>query len=383
VRILLYAGKGGVGKTSVAAATGIIASRKDLRTLVLSLDPAHSLSDAFDLDRSLMDKNMGRPIPIADKLWIQELDVHEEISRHCASTGVVMSAHTSLCSAPIYYFGTEQQKQKYLVPLAKGEKIGCFGMTEANAGSDSAGTRTTAKLNGDHYIVNGTKNFITNGREADIAVVLVRTGEDKHKGLSMMIVEKGMPGFSVGKVEDKLGIRGSSTVELVFEDVKASKDNLLGKEGDGFKIGMHTLDGGRIGIASQALGIARGAMEEAIAFGKSREQFGRPIVDFQAIQWMLADMATEIDASRLLVWRAATLKDKGDARFSKEAAMAKLFAAETAMKATTKSIQIHGGYGYTTDYPVERYFRDAKITEIYEGTSEIQRLVIANNVIKQ
>ena len=307
----------------------------------------------------------------------------EEISRHCASTGVVMSAHTSLCSAPIYYFGTEQQKQKYLVPLAKGEKIGCFGMTEANAGSDSAGTRTTAKLNGDHYIVNGTKNFITNGREADIAVVLVRTGEDKHKGLSMMIVEKGMPGFSVGKVEDKLGIRGSSTVELVFEDVKASKDNLLGKEGDGFKIGMHTLDGGRIGIASQALGIARGAMEEAIAFGKSREQFGRPIVDFQAIQWMLADMATEIDASRLLVWRAATLKDKGDARFSKEAAMAKLFAAETAMKATTKSIQIHGGYGYTTDYPVERYFRDAKITEIYEGTSEIQRLVIANNVIKQ
>jgi butyryl-CoA dehydrogenase len=301
----------------------------------------------------------------------------EEISRHCASTGVVMSAHTSLCTAPIYYFGTEEQKQKFLPPLAKGEKIGCFGMTEANAGSDSAGTRTTAKKAGDHYIVNGTKNFITNGREADIAVVLVRTGDDKHKGLSMMIMEKGMPGFSVGKVEDKLGIRGSSTVELVFEEVKVPATNLLGQEGEGFKIGMHTLDGGRIGIASQALGIARGCLEESISFGQAREQFGQPVINFQALQWMIADMATRIDAARHLTWCAAKLKSLGNMRFSKEAAMAKLFASETAMWAATKAIQIHGGYGYTTDYPVERYFRDAKITEIYEGTSEVQRLVIA------
>ncbi len=306
----------------------------------------------------------------------------EEISRHCASTGVVMSAHTSLCSAPIYYFGTEDQKQKFLTPLAKGEKIGCFGMTEANAGSDSAGTRTTAKKDGDHYIVNGTKNFITNGREADIAVVLVRTGDDKHKGLSMMIMEKGMPGFSVGKVEDKLGIRGSSTVELVFEEVKVPATNLLGKEGEGFKIGMHTLDGGRIGIASQALGIARGCLEESINFGQAREQFGQPVINFQALQWMIADMATRIEASRHLTWCAAKLKSTGTMRFSKEAAMAKLFASETAMWAATKAIQIHGGYGYTTDYPVERYFRDAKITEIYEGTSEVQRLVIAASLTR-
>jgi butyryl-CoA dehydrogenase len=306
----------------------------------------------------------------------------EEISRHCASTGVVMSAHTSLCTAPIYYFGTEEQKEKFVPPLAKGEKIGCFGMTEANAGSDSAGTRTTAKKDGDHYIVNGTKNFITNGREAEIAVVLVRTGDDKHKGLSMMIMEKGMPGFSVGKVEDKLGIRGSSTVELVFEEVKVPKGNLLGQEGEGFKIGMHTLDGGRIGIASQALGIARGCLEESVSFGQTREQFGQPVLNFQALQWMVADMATRIEAARHLTWCAAKLKSMGNARFSKEAAMAKLFASETAMWAATKAIQIHGGYGYTTDYPVERYFRDAKITEIYEGTSEVQRLVIAASLTR-
>ena len=307
----------------------------------------------------------------------------EEVSRHCASTGVIMSAHTSLCAAPIYSFGTEEQKKKFLTPLAKGQKIGCFGMTEAGAGTDSAGTRTTAKLDGDHYLLNGTKNFITNGKEAEIAVVLVRTDDNKHKGLSMMIVEKGTPGFSVGKLEDKLGILGSSTVELVFEDVKVPKENLLGKEGEGFKIGMHTLDGGRIGIASQALGIAKGSLEESIEFAKTREQFDQPIINFQAIQWMIADMATRLDAARLLTWRAAKLKDKGDARYSKEAAMAKLFASETAMWAATKAIQIHGGYGYTKDYPVERYFRDAKITEIYEGTSEVQRLVIAQSLIKE
>ncbi|MBN1880719.1 MAG: acyl-CoA dehydrogenase [Deltaproteobacteria bacterium] len=307
----------------------------------------------------------------------------EEISRHCASTGVVMSAHTSLGTGPIYYFGTEEQKKKFLTPLARGEKIGCFGMTEANAGSDSAGTRTTAKLDGDHYIVNGTKNFITNGREADTAVVLVRTGEHKHKGLSMMIMEKSMEGYSVGKVEDKLGIVGSSTTELIFEDVKVPKGNLLGSEGEGFKIGMHTLDSGRIGIASQALGIARGSLEESIEFAKTREQFGQAIAEFQAIQWMIADMATRLDAARLLTWRAAMLKDKGDVRFSKEAAMAKLFASETAMWAATKAIQVHGGYGYTKEYPVERYFRDAKITEIYEGTSEIQRLVISSSLLRQ
>lgn len=307
----------------------------------------------------------------------------EEIAKACAATATIVSAHTSLSAAPIYHFGTEEQKKKYLVPLARGEKLGCFAITEANAGSDAAGTRTSAVLEGDTWVINGTKNFTTNGGQADVAVFNAVTDKGMgHRGISMFIVEKGTPGFEVGKWEEKLGIRASSTVELVFEDCRIPRENLLGERGQGFKIAMHTLDGGRIGIAAQAVGVAQSAMDAAVRHAQQRVQFGQVIANFQAIQWMIADMATEIDAARLLTYRAAALKDKGDVRYTKEAAMAKLFASETAMRATIKAIQIHGGYGYTKDYPVERYFRDAKITEIYEGTSEIMRLVIANNILQ-
>ncbi len=306
----------------------------------------------------------------------------EELSRCCASTGVIMSAHNSLACCPTYYFGTEEQKKKFLAPMAKGEKLGCYGMTESGAGSDAAGTKTTAVLKDGQWILNGTKNFITNGGYADIALIMARTDEGKdHRGISFFIVEKGTLGFSVGKSEEKLGICASSTTELVFEDCHIPEENLLGARGDGFKIAMHTLDGGRIGIAAQAVGIARAALEASIEYANERIQFNKPISSFQAIQWMLADMATRIDAARLLVYRAARLKDK-NVRYSKEAAMAKVFASESAMWATTKAIQIFGGYGYTREYPVERFFRDAKITEIYEGTSEIQRLVIARSLLK-
>jgi butyryl-CoA dehydrogenase len=306
----------------------------------------------------------------------------EEVARVCASTSTIMSAHNSLCVGPILDYGTEEQKKRWLVPLAQGKKIGCFGMTEANAGSDAAAIHTTAERSGDCWIINGTKNFITNGREADVCCFIAVTEKGKgHRGISMFVVEKGTAGFSVGKVEDKLGIRGTSTVELVFDNCCIPADNLLGNSGEGFKMAMHTLDGGRIGIAAQAVGIAQGALDACVPYVKQRAQFGQPIAHFQAIQWMIADMATAIDAARLLTYRAAYLKDKGDVRYTMEAAMAKLFASEAAMKITTKAIQIHGGYGYTTDYPVERFFRDAKITEIYEGTSEIQRLVIASNIL--
>jgi len=301
----------------------------------------------------------------------------EEISAACASTGVIMSAHNSLCIDPISKNATPEQKEKFLKPLARGEKIGCFGLTEPNAGSDAAGQKTTAVPDGDSWLLNGTKNFITNGNEAGIAVVFAMTDKEQgHKGISTFIVEKGTPGFSIGKLEDKLGIRGSSTAELVFEDCRIPKENILGNVGDGFKIAMQTLDGGRIGIAAQALGISKAALEASKQYAKDRVQFGKPIAKLQAIQWMIADMALKHEASRLLTLHAATLKDKG-ARFSREAAMAKLFASESAMWIATKAIQVHGGYGYIAEYPVERYFRDAKITEIYEGTSEIQRLVIS------
>lgn len=307
----------------------------------------------------------------------------EELSRACASTGVICSAHTSLCATPIYMFGTEEQKQKYLVPLAKGEKIGAFGLTEPNAGTDAAGQKTTAKLDGDEYVLNGTKIFITNGGEADVYVVIAVTDKEKgtHHGTTAFIVEADTPGFSIGKKEDKLGIRASATTELIFEDCRVPKENLLGNIGDGFKIAMMTLDGGRIGIAAQALGIAQSALDEATKYSKERIQFSRPIAKFQAIQWMLADMATEIEAARLLVYKAAYLKDTKQ-KYGPAAAMAKLFAAETAMRATTKAVQIHGGYGYMKDYPVERLMRDAKITEIYEGTSEVQRMVISSSLLK-
>lgn len=308
--------------------------------------------------------------------------VIEEISRKCASTGVITSVHNSLVCWPIMKFGTDEQKQKYLPVLAKGDKIGAFAATEPNAGSDLGGMETTAQLDGNEYIINGSKTFITSGSKAGILIVFAVTDKSAgSKGISAFIVENDMPGFKVGSIFEKLGINASLTSELIFENMRVPKENLLGKEGDGFKIALMTLDSGRIGIGAQAVGIAQAALDESVEYAKQREQFGRPISKFQAIQWMIADMATRIEASRLLVHNAAFAKDQ-EKRFSKEAAMAKLFASETAMDAALKAVQIHGGYGYTKEYLVERLFRDAKITEIYEGTSEIQRLVIASNLLK-
>ncbi|MFW2367083.1 MAG: acyl-CoA dehydrogenase [Desulforhopalus sp.] len=307
----------------------------------------------------------------------------EELSRVCGSTGVTLSAHLSLCANPIYMFGTEEQKQKYLVPLATGEKFGAFGLTEPSAGSDAGGTKTTAVRDGEEWILNGTKIFITNAGDAETYVVLARTDKEaqKHHGISAFIVEKGTPGFTFGKKEEKLGIRSSPTVELVFENCRIPGSNLLGDEGQGFNVAMKTLDGGRIGIASQALGIAQGAFEIAVSYAKERKQFDTPIGRFQGVQFQLADMATQIEASRLLVYQAAYKASNGQS-YSQASAMAKLMASETAMKVTTQAVQILGGYGYTREYPVERMMRDAKITEIYEGTSEIQRLVIGTSLLK-
>jgi butyryl-CoA dehydrogenase len=306
----------------------------------------------------------------------------EELSKVCGTTGVILSAHVSLCAALIYSFGNEEQKQKYLVPLAKGEKLGAFGLTEPNAGTDAAGQQTTAVLDGDEYILNGSKIFITNGGVADIFVVFAMTDRSKGtKGISAFIVEKTTPGFSIGKVENKLGIRASSTTEIIMENCRIPKANLIGQEGKGFGIAMKTLDGGRIGIAAQALGIAEGAMEEAINYMKERKQFGKPLSAFQGLQWMIAELDIKVEAAKQLVYKAAWCKDKG-LPYSLEAARAKLFASETAMEVTTKVVQIFGGYGYTKEYPVERMMRDAKITEIYEGTSQVQKMVIAANVIK-
>jgi alkylation response protein AidB-like acyl-CoA dehydrogenase len=307
----------------------------------------------------------------------------EELSRICASTGVTLSAHLSLCANPIYLFGSEEQKQKYLVPLAEGSKLGAFALTEASAGSDAGGTRTTALLEGDEWVINGSKIFTTNGGDAEIYIVFARTDKEaqKHHGISAFIIEKDTPGFSFGKKEKKMGIRSSPTMELVFENCRIPKQNLLGVEGEGFSLAMKTLDGGRIGIAAQALGIAQGALDAAIAYAKERKQFDAPIATFQGVQFQLADMATQTEATRLMVYNAAYRADKG-LSYSKESAMAKLLASETAMKVTTQSVQIHGGYGYTREFPVERMMRDAKITEIYEGTSEIQRMVIGSLVVR-
>jgi butyryl-CoA dehydrogenase len=306
----------------------------------------------------------------------------EELSKVCGTTGVILSAHSSLCAAPIYEFGTEEQKKRFLPDLASGKKLGAFGLTEPNAGTDAAGQQTTADLKGDKYILNGSKIFITNAGYADVYIILAMTDRSKGtRGISAFIVEKNMPGFSVGKKEEKMGIRGSSTCELIFENVEVPAENLIGKEGRGFGIAMKTLDGGRIGIAAQALGIAQGAIDETVSYVKERKQFGKPISAFQNTQFQLADMQAKTDAARLLVYRAACLKDS-NAPYSVEAAMAKLFASETAMEVTTKAVQLHGGYGYTREYPVERMMRDAKITEIYEGTSEVQRMVIAASVLK-
>ena len=315
----------------------------------------------------------------------------EELSKVCGTTGVIVSAHTSLCCDPILTFGTEEQKQKYLVPLAKGEKLGAFGLTEPGAGTDAQGQQTKAVLEGDEWVLNGSKIFITNGKEADVYVIFAVTGMIEKRGkmmkeISAFIVEKGTPGFTFGTKENKMGIRGSSTYELIFTDCRIPKENMLGAQGKGFNIAMHTLDGGRIGIAAQALGLAEGALDRTVEYVKERKQFGRAIGAFQNTQFQLADMDTKTKAAQLMVYAAACKKDEytknPKVSYSVEAAQAKLCAAEVAMEVTTKAVQLHGGYGYIREYDVERMMRDAKITEIYEGTSEVQRMVISANLLK-
>ena len=307
----------------------------------------------------------------------------EELSRNCATTGVMLSAHTSLCVAPIYEHGTEEQKMKYLPKLCSGEWLGAFGLTEPNAGTDASAQQTTAVLDGEEWVLNGNKIFITNAGYAHVYIIFAMTDKSLGtKGISAFIVEKDTPGFSFGKKEKKLGIRGSATCELIFENCRIPKSNLLGKLGGGFGVAMKTLDGGRIGIAAQALGIAQGAMDETVKYTKERKQFGKSISAFQNTQFQMADLETKVQAARLLV-RSAAFKKDAKVPYSADAAMAKLFAAETAMEVTTKAVQFHGGYGYTREYPVERMMRDAKITEIYEGTSEVQRMVIAGKLFKK
>ncbi|GAB4338112.1 MAG: acyl-CoA dehydrogenase [Candidatus Abyssubacteria bacterium] len=361
-------------------------AEKEVAPLAAKLDETHEFP--VELARKMGELGlMGIAVPEeyggAGMDYVCYVVALEEISRACANTGVVMSANNSLACGPILANGTEEQKHKFLAPMASGQKIGCFGLTEPGAGSDAGNQKTTAVLDGNEWVLNGNKVFITNGTHADIAVVFAVTDKEKgSRGISAFIVEKGTPGFRAGKAEKKLGLNASGTAELIFEDCRIPKDQLLGERGAGFKIALQTLDGGRIGIAAQAIGIARAAMEQSCKYALERVQFGQPIAKFQAIQWMLADMAVEIDAARLLAYRAAQMQSRKQ-RFTKEAAMAKLFASETAMKTATKAVQIHGGYGYSKEYPVERNFRDAKITEIYEGTSEIQRLVIAASLLKQ
>jgi butyryl-CoA dehydrogenase len=307
----------------------------------------------------------------------------EEVNRACASTGVALCTHISLAVDPILRHGSDAQMEKYLPRLSRGEWIGCFALSEPGSGSDAAAMRTSARRDGDSWILSGTKNFITNGSIADIAIVFAQTDPaQKHKGIVAFIVEKGTPGFSVGKLENKLGIRGSDTAQLIFEGCRVPAANLLGEVGQGFKIALSTLDGGRISIAAQAVGIARACLEDSLAYAKQREAFGKKVADFQAIQWMLADMATEIDAARLLTWRAAALKDASEDHVL-AAAEAKLFASDIAVRAARDCVQIFGGYGYLKDFPAERHYRDAKITEIYEGTSEIMKLVIAEEILKE
>lgn len=306
----------------------------------------------------------------------------EELSRVCGTTGVVVESHTSLACEPLLDYGTAAQKEKYLFPLAKGEKIGAFGLTEPNAGTDASGQQTKAVLNGDNYILNGSKIFISNAGVADIFIIFAMTNKEKGvKGISAFVVERNFPGFQIGTKEKKMGIRGSSTCELVFQNCIVPKENLLGREEKGFGIAMHALDGGRIGIGAQALGLAQGALDETVKYVKERKQFGRSISKFQNTQFALADMKAKIEAARLLVYNAAWAKDNGQP-YTVPAAMAKLFASEVAMEVTTKCVQLHGGYGYTREYPVERMMRDAKITEIYEGTSEVQRMVISGALLK-
>ena len=307
----------------------------------------------------------------------------EEVSKACASSGVIMSVNNSLVCWPLETYGTEEQKQKFLTPLAKGEKLGAYCLSEPGAGTDAAAQSTTAKLDGDHWVINGMKNFITNGANADLLIVFAQTNSElRHKGIRAFIVDSTSEGFSVIRKEDKMGIRASDTAQLAFDNVRVPVDQVLGGEGTGFKVAMSTLDGGRIGIAAQALGISAAAFEASVAYSKQREQFGQPICNFQAIQWKIADMATRLHAARLLTYRAAWAKDQGG-RYSEESAMAKLFASEASHFITNEAVQIFGGNGYSKEYPVERHFRDAKITEIYEGTSEAQRMVIAGAELKK
>ena len=306
----------------------------------------------------------------------------EEISKADAGLGIALSATVSLCAWPIFAYGTEEQKQKYLKPIAEGRMMGAFGLTEPNAGTDAASQQTVAVRDGDHYVINGSKIFITNGGEAEVNLIFAMTDKSKGvKGITAFILEKGMPGFTFGKKEHKMGIRSSQTMELIFQDVKVPLSQMLGKEGDGFKIAMTTLDGGRVGVAAQSLGIAQAALDFAVKYSKERVQFGKPISANQAISFMLADMATKVDASRLLTYKAAALKDAGKP-YSKEAAMAKLFASDSAMEVTTDAVQILGGYGYSREYPCERYMRDAKICQIYEGTNQAQRMVIGGALLR-
>lgn len=307
----------------------------------------------------------------------------EEISKACASTGTIVMAHNSLACAPVLDFGTEEQKSRYLPGLSRGNVVGCFALSESESGSDAASIRTSAVKKDGHYVVNGVKSWTTNGSEAGVVILFAKTDASKgSRGLTAFIVDMDTPGISLGKSEHKLGIRGTSTTQLIFEECRLPGDCVLGREGEGFKVAMKTLDGGRIGVAAQAVGIAQASLESSLEYSQERKAFGEPISNFQGIQFVLADMATKVEASRLLAYKAAMMKDRGE-KYTKYSAMSKLYASETAMWVATKAIQVHGGNGYTTDYPVERYFRDAKITEIYEGTSEIQRMVIARQALSE
>ena len=369
-------------------------AEKEVKPLAIEVDETEEFP-RVTVDKMIKAGFMGIPVP--KEYGGQGCDpltyamCVEELSKVCGTTGVIVSAHTSLCCDPIMTFGTEEQKQKFLVPLAKGEKLGAFGLTEPGAGTDAQGQQTKAVLDGDEWVLNGSKCFITNGKEADVYVIFAVTGVVEKRGrkmkeISAFIVEKGTPGFTFGTKEKKMGIRGSSTYELIFQDCRIPKENLLGQQGKGFNIAMHTLDGGRIGIASQALGIAEGALEETVAYVKERKQFGRSISAFQNTQFELAEMKARIEAAKYLVYAAALKKqqamDGAKVRYSVEAAQAKLIAARTASDVTRRCLQLFGGYGYTRDYPIERMMRDAKITEIYEGTSEVQMMVISGALLK-
>lgn len=367
-------------------------AEKEVKPLAIEVDDTHEFPRETV---SKMQKLGFMGIPIPKEYGGQGCDpltyvmCVEELAKVCGTTSVIVSAHTSLCCDPIMTFGTEEQKQKYLIPLAQGKLLGAFGLTEPGAGTDAQGVQTKAVLSedGKEWILNGSKCFITNGKEADIYIIIAYTDivEDKRgrkqKKFSAFIVEKNTPGFTFGTKENKMGIHGSSTYELIFQDMHIPAENLLGARGKGFPIAMHTLDGGRIGIAAQALGLAEGALDRTVAYVKERKQFGRSIAQFQNTQFQLANMATQIEAAKLLVYQAADAKKNKD-RYSVEAAKAKLFAAETAMEVTTKCVQLFGGYGYIKEYEVERMMRDAKITEIYEGTSEVQRMVISGDLLK-